>query len=146
MALRLEKRHRDQRQRRQAFQLAPRRGVARGPWGGGLWLGSQAACQGGALTAPGSEHSCCLWAMTSCCLSPPSPKPSQDGQARTQMPLEEGRLRASLCQDPHSASTQSRGGSEEGGALGKGLGLSPEQGLGVGGLAAESCPAPLPQP
>lgn len=54
------------------------------------------------------------------------------------MPLEEGRLRAGLCQAPHSASTQSRGGSEKGGALGKGLG--------VGGLAAESSTAPLPRP
>lgn len=42
------------------------------------------------------------------------------------MPLEEGRLRAGLCQAPHSASTLSGGGSENGGALGKGLGLSPE--------------------
>ena len=62
------------------------------------------------------------------------------------MPLEEGRLRAGLCQAPHSTSTQSGEAQRMEGALGKGLGLSPEQGLGVGGLAAESSPAPLPRP
>lgn len=45
-----------------------------------------------------------------------------------------------LCK--HTVQGRLRGGRE----LGKGLGLSPEQGLRVGGLAAESCPAPLPSP
>ena len=43
------------------------------------------------------------------------------------MPLEEGRLRAGLCQASHSASTQSGGGSENGGALGKRLGQRPPE-------------------
>ena len=75
MALRLEKRHRDQGQRHQAFQLAPRSGEGPGgrrtvAWGAGL------PARAGALTAPGSERSCCPWAVTSL-LSVPSRSQTQ---------------------------------------------------------------------
>lgn len=119
--------------------------MVRGPWGGGP--AREPGCLPGWGTyRPRSQPCCCLWAMTSCCLSPPSPKPSQDGQAWTQMLLEEGRLRASLsARTPHSASTQSREAQRREG-VGEGAGAESRAGAGVGGLAAESAASCTPSP
>lgn len=120
-----------------------------GPWGGRRWLRSWAASKAvGTLTAPGSEHSCSPWAVTSW-LSVPSSSQTPQGTRRpgAQTPLEETAGPPWASASPPAPQGRSRGRLREGTGAGEGAGLSPEQWLGrVGGLASGSSSAPLPQP
>lgn len=102
----------------------------------------------GTLTAPGSEHSCCPWAVTSR-LSVPSSSQTRQGTRRpgAQMPPEERAGPPWASASPPAPQGQNRGQLREGTGTGEGSGLRPEQRLGwVGGLASGSSSAPLLQP